>query len=469
MLDRVAEIIPRYSMLEPGDRAGVAVSGGADSVVLLHVLHRLAPRLALQLVVLHLNHQLRGAESDGDEEFVRSLGASLGLEVLVSTGTAARGNLEQEARRVRREFFQKCMAERELRRVALGHTRSDQAETVLFRFLRGSGLAGLAGMRPVSGDGLIRPLLTCSREEVRQWAIAEGVAWREDLSNLDPQFARNRLRNEVIPLVTREFNSNLEGVLAGTAELAQGEEDYWFDRTESVYRELAKRNEFGSILQVDAVKALHPAEQRRLLRRAAGEVRGDLRSLDFAHIEAIRRICHSAHGHDRVVVPGVDALRSFDQLLLSRPGELRDQPWRYHVDLQSGVEHRLPVPGGSIFVNWGDCGVGNCVNVKEDQDSTEEIVDLDADTLMRHAGLSGLFVRNWEPGDEVQRPGHKGAEKVKSLFQQHRVVLWERRGWPVVMAGAEVVWVRRFGGAAKFTASGETRRVVRLVYRRSPG
>jgi tRNA(Ile)-lysidine synthase len=472
LLDRVAGIIPRYSMLEPRDRVGVAVSGGADSVVLLHLLHRLAPRFETTLALLHVNHRLRGAESDADEEFARGLGAALGLEVLVTAGAVKGGNLEQEARQIRREFFRRCMTEHGLRRVALGHTRSDQAETVLFRLLRGSGLAGLAGMRPVTEDGLIRPLLTTSREEVRQWATAEGLSWREDASNANPQFARNRLRGEFIPRLSREFNANLEGVLAGTAELAQAEEDYWTQEVEPVYCEIAKRNPLGSILRVQPLRALHLAVQRRVIRRALREVKGDLRSVDFAHIEAILQICCSAHGHDRVIVPGVDALRSFDQLLLTRPGELSSGPRNYQVDLELGMEQRLPFGNGSIFVNCPNFGGENCVNVKKDPDSTAEVVDLDADALSqcggsRCGGPAGLVARNWEPGDELQRPGHKGAEKIKSLFQEHRVVLWERRHWPVVVAGQEIVWVRRFGSAAKFTASPESRRVIRLVHRRS--
>jgi tRNA(Ile)-lysidine synthase len=467
LLDRVAGIIPRYNMLAPGDRAGVAVSGGADSVVLVHLLHRLAPTLQITLALLHVNHGLRGAESDGDESFVRALGTMLGLEVVVTPGAVDQGNLEQEARRIRREFFQRCMAEYGLRRVALGHTRSDQAETVLFRLLRGSGLAGLAGMRPVTQDGLIRPLLTCSREEVRQWAIAQGVVWREDSSNRSARFARNRLRNEAIPMLAREFNANLEGVLAGTAELAQAEEDYWNQYVEGIYQEIAKRNRWGSILPIQSLCSLPLAVQRRVLRRASSEVKGDLRSLDSSHIEGILRICYSAHGHDRVIVPGIDALRSFDQLLLSRPGSLNSEPRSYHVDLKPGIECELPFGNGSIFVSRADSAVENCVNFKKDQDSTAESADLDAEILTRSAGTV-LYARNWEPGDELQRPGHEGAEKVKSLFQEHRVLLWERRHWPVVVVAAEVAWVRGFGAAAKFRAPGGSRRAIRLVYRRGP-
>lgn len=467
LLDRVAGIIPRYSMLEPGDRVGVAVSGGADSVVLLHLLHRLASRLPATLVLLHVNHQLRGAESDADEEFVRKLGAALELEVRVTAGAVKSGNLEQEARRIRREFFQWCMAEQGLRRVALGHTRSDQAETVLFRLLRGSGLAGLAGMRPVTPDGLIRPLLTTSREEVRQWATAEGLSWREDSSNANPQFARNRLRSDVMPRLSREFNVNLEGVLAGTAQLAQTEEDYWLRQTEEAYCRIAKPSRFGLILQVEPLKTLHLAIGRRVIRRVLQQVRGDLRSLDFTHIEAVLQICYTAHGHDRVIVPGADALRSFDQLLLTRPGALNSEPRSYHVDLELGTERLLPFGSGSIFVNCANLEVENCVNFKKDPDPTAEIADLNADIVSGFGGPAILFARNWEPGDELQRPGHKGAEKIKSLFQEHRVVLWERRHWPVVVAGREIVWVRCFGSAAKFTASPESRRVIRLVHRRS--
>ena len=137
-----------------------------------------------------------------------------------------------------------------------------------------------------------------------------------------------------------------------------------------------------------------------------------------------------------------------------------------HVDLEPGVEHLLPFRSGSIFVNCVNSGLENCVNFKKDQDSRAEIADLDADKVGPPGRPVVLFARNWEPGDELQRPGHKGAEKIKSLFQQQRVVLWERRHWPIVVAGQEIVWVRRFGAAAKFTASDESRRVIRLVYRR---
>ncbi len=147
--------------------------------------------------------------------------------------------------------FARVRNEAKLDRIALGHTRSDQAETVLYRFLRGSGSAGLAAMRPVSRDGLIRPLLAVSREEVRAWAQSQGISWREDSSNQDPRFARNVLRNEAIPALARNFNPNLEGVLAGTALVAQAEEDYWEGLVAATYAQLRERSHLGSFFQVE--------------------------------------------------------------------------------------------------------------------------------------------------------------------------------------------------------------------------
>lgn len=458
LVERVAGIIPRYSMLSRGDRVGVAVSGGADSVALLHILHRLSKTLDIQLVVLHLNHGLRGAESDQDENFVRELANELGLELVAERCRLANGNLEQAARRARQEFYRRSMGHHALKKLALGHTKSDQAETVLFRFLRGSGLAGLAGMRWSTEDGLIRPLLSASRGEVREWAAAEGIRWREDSSNSDLGFARNRLRQVTLPCLAREFNPHLERALAGTAELSQAEEDYWSQQIEALYAQTAKRTRWGPVLHVPRIMELHIAQQRRLIRRALIDVRGDLRCIDRGHVEAILRLCASAHGHDRVLVPGVDAIRSFDTLLLAPPGTLSSPVRQFRLELKPGEERELPFGAGSISVDRVVPQADFCANFKEDQEFTAEVADLDGST-------GPLYVRNWLPGDRLQRLGHTGTEKVKSLFQEHRVLLWERRHWPVVVAGEHVVWVRRFGSASQFAATAKSQERLRLVYR----
>lgn len=452
-------------MLAPGDRVGVAVSGGADSVVLLHLLHALISTLALHLMVLHVNHGLRGWESDEDARFVRDLSRSLGLPCVGTNGIPGPGNLEQEARQLRRDFFERCRAEHRLQKIALGHTRSDQAETVLYRFLRGSGMTGLAAMRPITADGVIRPLLKITREEVRSWAVERGIVWREDSSNANNEFARNRLRNRVIPALASEFNPNLEAVLAGAADIAAAEEDYWDRQIGPLYRNTIRKSGLGFIVNVKQLTSEHVAVQRRLIRRAIGEVRGDLRSIDLQHTDAILDLCQSETGHDRVLIPDVDAIRSFSVLLLTRPGKLSSDPRDYSIEISVGERHNLPYGEGTVELKLLRSNYKNCVNVKEEIGfPRQEVADLDLEALMRGSSATRLQVRNWRPGDAMIRAGHSKPEKIKSLFQQFQVLLWERRHWPVAVASDEVFWARSFGAAAPYLAHAQSQQVASLCY-----
>lgn len=467
LVDRVAEILTRYSMIPADAFIGVAVSGGADSVVLLHVLHRLSHELKARLAVLHLNHQLRGEEAEGDELFVSQLAASLELPLFSERAKLAPGNLEQEARNARRSFFMRLRGEAGLDRIALGHTRSDQAETVLFRLLRGAGTAGLSGMRFVTPDGLIRPLLGLSRSVIREWAAAEGIEWREDRTNEDERFARNRIRKDTLPRLSAEFNSNLEGVLANTAIVAQAEENYWSAEIEPICNRLATPSPFGILVNAVELAGLSPAVQRRAIRCLLIRLRGDLRSLDLAHIDAIMALCVSKHGHDRVLSPGVDALRSFDTLLLTRPGRLNADERQYRIPLAIGERSTLPGSAGSIYVHPVNSETQFCAKFNSEQDFPSETAEINRCILTDGGSIRPLYVRNWEPGDEIHRFGHKQPEKLKALFGEDRILLWERRHWPVVVCGEEVVWVRHFGCAAKFKASGPESTVLRLEYERS--
>jgi tRNA(Ile)-lysidine synthase len=464
LVDHVAEIITRYSMIPIPSRIGVAVSGGADSVALLHILHRLRERFQASLTVLHVNHGLRGAESDQDEAFVGDLAKSLSTPFLTERSQLASGNLEAAARESRRKFFCRMQKEAGLDRVALGHTRSDQAETVLFRFLRGAGTAGLAGMQYVSvTHGLIRPLLKTERQEVRDWAASEGIAWRDDSTNADVRFRRNRLRLETLPRLAANYNSNLESVLAGMAEIAQAENDYWEPVISQIYGKIAQPTRLGVAMNAGELNALQRAVQRRLIRHGAVELRGDLRGIDLEHVEAILLLCTSKHGHDRSMVPGIDAMRSFDTLLLTTPGTL-NQEREYRFEVEIGREVVLPYSAGRFCLEPVNSQSHFCANFKEEPYLLNERVDLDWDTLSIRGPALPLILRNWQPGDTIERAGHERPEKLKTLFQEYRIPLWDRRHWPVLVSGLDVVWTRRFGCAVKYKKQPGSR-WLRLSYR----
>ncbi len=254
---------------------------------LLHVLRELAPRWNLRLTVLHLDHQLRGEESRQDADFVRRLAASLGLPCELEESDVAAlchetgDNLEQAARAVRLKFFARLMQAEVIHRVATGHTRSDQAETVLFRFLRGSGTAGLAAVRPATGDGVVRPLIEIERPEIEQYLRARDIPWRTDASNSSAAFARNRIRHTLLPQLTRDWNPALPETLAHTADWAQAEEAYWeaeLTRLASAHLTLEPP---AMLLRTDALAGLPLAAARRLVRRAVETAKGDLRGVGF--------------------------------------------------------------------------------------------------------------------------------------------------------------------------------------------
>ena len=460
MLDRVAEIITRYNMFQTGQRVGVAVSGGADSVCLLHVLVELAPRWNLHLSVLHLDHRLRGEESDGDARFTAELARTLGLPFHCRTVDVARlaeergENLEQFARNARREFYRDWLLSTPAERVALGHTRSDQAETVLFRFLRGAGTTGLAGIRPVTREGLVRPLLGVDRAAVEQFLRDRNMPWREDSSNARLDFARNRIRHELLPRLAREWNPGIAETLANTADWAREEESYWdaeIDRLAAAHLTLKPPAMF---LRAELLSGLPPAAARRLVRRVIEMVKGDRLGINFAHSEAVISLASQQEGDGRLQVPGVDVFRSFDWLRFAPPG--MDRLENRNFRLPAAVPGRVPLPDGSSAVLL-EVIENTHISQQPESGYNELMRCIDWDRIS-----GALEVRNWRPGDQYRPVGHSGEEKVKLLFQQARIPLWERRSWPMIDSSRGIIWARRFGPAADLVATPETRVLLKI-------
>jgi tRNA(Ile)-lysidine synthase len=452
MLARVERTITRYSMFQRGQRVGVAVSGGADSVCLLHVLRELAARWELPLTVLHLDHKLRGEESRQDAEFVRELAAAFGLPfVLREVDIAAMcrdggENIEQAARRTRLEFFHSQLSAG-LERVAVGHTRSDQAETVLFRFLRGSGTAGLSGIRPVTAEGIVRPLLDVERAEIEQYLRERAIAWREDSSNRSPAFARNRIRQALLPQLTREWNPALSETLAHVADWAQSEESYWEAELARLSLAYLVQKSTAILVSVEPLNELPAAVARRLVRRAVELAKGDLRGIGFQHLAAILELASATEGHGRLQVPGLDIFRSFDWLRLAPPEEEGLASRNYRLLLP--VPGRATLPGGSLI--HAELFENITVTKASTDVYNEDVTCLDWNRIS-----GSLEVRNWRPGDQYQPASRSGPEKIKFLFHQARIPLWERRHWPVITAGDVIVWARRFGPDAGFAAGADS-------------
>jgi tRNA(Ile)-lysidine synthase len=425
MLARVLKTISRYNMLPPGARVIVAVSGGADSVCILHVLKELFPDAVAG--VAHFNHKWRAEASDEDEHFVAQMARP--LPFFRAEGSSAPGNKEQNARRDRLAFFKGLGAT-----VALGHTRDDQAETVLFRFLRGSGLAGLSGIAPTS-NGIIRPLLDVTRAEVEQYLRARNIPWREDSSNADRTFARNRIRHELLPQLARDWNPNITDALANLADLAYEEEQYWqseIDRIATphlIHRPGSVELRVGPpILAAAALSgdSLPPAQARRLIRRAIALAKGDLRQIDFHHVEAVRNL------RRRVKLPGLTVTRSFDWIRFATADPAPPAP------LPIAPPGKFPSPDGLTEI---------CVDVT--QANACDTLSMEACQI-----CSPLELRGWRPGDRYRPQGHSRDHKIQEMFQKARVPSWRRASWPILTWGEKILWARQFGVADGCVADG---------------
>lgn len=468
---RVKRTILRHGMLdERTRRLGVAVSGGADSVCLLLVLRELAP--AAHLSILHLNHLLRGEESEADEAFVRTLAVrfDLPIEVRRADPKSAGGNLEEEARRIRYAFYRELIDSGAVDCVATGHTLSDQAETVLYRMLRGAHLAGLAAIHPVAPGPVIRPLLDVSRVEVEAYLRDAGERWREDSSNRDLHYDRNRIRHVLMPELTREWNPEIERGLGQLATLAFDEEQYWsgwIRENAADYLEIR-----GNIVLASASKlvAQPVALARRLVRRAIEQVRGDLHAIDFGHVEAILELGRQSEGSGRLQVPRVDVYRSFDWIRFAPPA-VGDQL------AARNQETVCTVPGTAELIPSGvsiDLEVREVIETTADitapvprrESARVKVYELDWDRVLSCG--EQLRLRTWKPGDEYAPSAARegaGSRKLKTMFQEARIPLWDRGTWPILTIGSKIVWAREFGPAAEVAVRGDSRRVLRVADR----
>ncbi len=401
MLERVRASISRYRMLPDGARAIVAVSGGADSVALLHILREVGANV---VGIAHFNHKLRAEESDEDERFVAALASKLDIPFYRREGRSDHGNIEQTARRARRDFFLQLIRDGVGDRVALGHTLDDQAETVLFRILRGSGPSGLAGIHPITEEGFIRPLIDVWRDELRQYLREKGIEWREDSSNADPRFARNRIRSELLPQLRRDWNPKIDTALAQMADLSFEEERYWADR------ELAS-TEF----QIDVLRTMPRALARRTIRAAIRNAKGNLRGIEFHHVEAILGLVSG-----RLKIPGlyVTASHGWLRLALSPPPVLEP------------IEVIVPrtYENAAIRLEFGETAASGCANLK---------VEVTAP----------IILRGWKPGDHYHPVGKSRDQKLKEMFQCARIPSWRRPAWPILESEGKILWARRFGAA----------------------
>lgn len=453
----------KHDLLSQAGRVLVAVSGGPDSVALLHLLHELRDEFQLHLEVAHLQHGIRGEEAREDARFVAELAESLDLpfhlkeiDLPEMKSRAGKGNLEALARAERYRFFAEVMRARNLDKVATAHTQDDQAETVLMWMLRGTGMKGMGGMSPrqeirVAGNSaqvltVIRPLLEVSKSAILEYLAEKGLNYRVDRSNQDPGLLRNWIRSGLIPKIEERVDRRFSTRLSRQAELL---------RDENIYLERFARERFAALqpeqgLSRSAFLGESKALQRRILRLWVEQARGHLRSIDFVHIEALLRLIEEGPVQGRLAIPGGwELVREYERLRLERERRgLKKVSYSYSLEIgatlsvsEAGIEFRSERL-------WQP-------QIARQMDLMEVIFDA--------SHLTGpLWVRNFHNGDRFQPLGMIGHKKIKDLFIEHKVPRSMRAKWPLLGMGEEILWIPGYGRSEAGRVTERTRCAIYL-------
>jgi tRNA(Ile)-lysidine synthase len=476
LAQQLLEHMRKQGWLRAGDRVGVGVSGGADSVALLDLLVGPREKSGVQLHVVHFNHQLRGRASDADEKFVARLAAKYDLPFLVAREDVAakakreRANLEDAARRARYGYFERLVREGKVERIAIAHTADDQAETVLAHILRGTGLAGLGGIHP-EAEHVFRPLLQFRRAELRAYLRAKHRDWREDATNRDMKRMRARIRQTLLPLLEKKFQPAVVEHLCQLAALAR-EDEAWLEASAEMQVSALTKNENGEIVvcisdllgqlgnrkrgaaELQGLRAM----STRIVRRIVASLKPRAGQLSAVHVAGVLRLAEQSVSGKSLDLPGGVEVRRERGVLRFRCRE-------------TGTASTARKSDGAKFPHPLDLGAGTATLPLMELRRVLHFRVIDWPSEGRETSVTGavldrdrlrapLVVRYWRPGDVMRPVGHLNAHRLARLLNELGASRWEKEVWPVLTSGGDMAWARGLPVATEFATGSKTRRAV---------
>ena len=461
-VQRAHRFITQHRMIQPKETVLVGVSGGADSLALLYTLHTLRYQLDCQLHIAHLDHSFR-EDSAKDAVYVAAQADRLGIPISsdkIDVPQLMRDqklSAEAAARRARYRFYE-CVSEQiGGTKIALGHHRGDQAETVLMNLLRGAGPSGLKGILPVRAEKFIRPLLTFSRQEIEAFIAQLGLQPRRDATNYHLNHLRNRVRLELIPTLERVYNSNIQNALNQTAELLQVESDYLEALAHDAFQACRRESYTPDTVVLDRClfQAHHLALRRRILRLAIAEVFGEVRDLYFNHFESMLNLIDGDAPNSALDLPnGGEFRRAYNRVFIQKSGGSH-APFEYEVAVPGHTV--CPLLDAEMIATVVEHPM-NCATADKFPDGKfQAVFDLDRLQLP-------LKLRQRRDGDRFHPFGMQGTKKLKDLLIDAKVPRQERERVPVLMSGTEIIWVVGYRTSEPSKIRTGTRRRLYLSY-----
>lgn len=455
MLDKISAWCDRHLLLRDGDRVVIACSGGADSLALTDILLKLSNKYRLVLAVAHLDHMMRGEASKADARFVENFCAKCRLPFyhkVADVPVYAKENrlsLEEAARIVRYDFLRETAKILGGAKIATGHHKDDQAETVILHLFRGAGSAGIGGIRPVSRD-IIRPLLSVTRKEIEAYCLEHALQPQFDSTNLETYYLRNRIRLELLPELKAKFNPGIEEALCRSAELIGNEHDFIRQSVNDIWQSIVQEENNGVIFLREKFCGLHIALKRELLRTAIEKVQKSLKGIGFDHIERTLLFAQSGQSGKVLELPGNLVMQcQYETMYLFRRSEMKRAEVGKQLCIEVNLRGITAIPQMHITVK------AEITNTDKNARGAYSIV-CDLDKL-----ILPVYVRQRKDGDRFQPSGLVGSKKLKDFFIDRKVLSQGRDLIPIFCDQAEIIWV---GGYRQSQTSRVTKDTTKFLH-----
>lgn len=463
----VLETIKNKELINYGEGIVVGISGGYDSVCLLHILYSISNELGIKIYPVHVNHMLRGDEALRDENFVKSFCSSLGLEVYIKHIDIAKKaktekiSLEEAGRNARYEVFSLVAGERGASKIAVAHSRNDQAETILMRICRGTGLEGLRGME-YKRDNIIRPLLDADRSQIEEYVNGIGVEAVTDSSNLHTDYFRNRIRIDVIPAINIASGSDITENLLRLSKIVVAEDDYLRYNSELYYQKsvLSERKMYTE-LDLSVLDEIHQSVRLRVLRIAIEKTCGTLNGWGYIHLDKLNNLIENGRTGAQIDLPhGVAAVKSYGSLILKEQGK----------EHQEQFEKKLIIPGETEIQRFGLIVKTEIYKFETNKSCREFInnnekvntkfIDLEKVTAMGE----NLQIRNRRDGDIFKPLKSNGTKKLKEYFIDNKIPREVRSTIPLIALNKDIVWVIGNKISDNYKVTDNTKMVLKITF-----
>ncbi|MCX8129888.1 MAG: tRNA lysidine(34) synthetase TilS [Clostridia bacterium] len=461
---KVLNTIRKFNLVQSGESIIVGVSGGPDSVCLLHVLHTLIGELNINnIYAVHINHMLRGDESRLDEEYVVDLCEKLGIRLFsksfdikaISRGKSI--SIEEAGREVRYGQFEAVSAEVGAEKIAVAHNRNDQAETVLMHIIRGAGLEGLQGMEFRRGR-IIRPLMEIERSDIEKYCSEKRLNPRTDSSNLKNIYTRNKVRLDLIPFIDNLFKTDITDKLVKASVLLRDDNNYINANVSRIFDQcVISRSRQDIQLDISAINSQHPAIKKRLVRNAVREVKGDLKGIENIHIEGTIAVIQSGKTGIEIHLPfNIRVRKSYNilRIFLHNGSEQVD----------TAFDRSLNVPGQTVGENQDTFIKAEIEEMIKDKDYNKDAQYSLAKYFDYEKLKTGISIRTRKEGDIFKPYKSNGTKKLKEYFIDNKIPKEERARIPVIAKGNEIVWIIGHKISDKFKVTENTKSILKLEY-----